>query len=523
MCGIAGTVGSGLTETDFTTLFAAVAHRGPSGSGVFRNDTTRLGMHRLHLRGGPARLPARDAGYVVAFNGQDYDAVGLAAEAASIRRGDPLDGMYAAAVYRDQRLVLRTDPQLIKPLFYRQLPEGTAFCSELRPLLNMARPTCEIDPEALTELFCYGWYLSDRTYAKDVRLVDCGPIVLDRVGSASSETQPAPHPAPRSRPPTPTDVRRAVAASVRRCVSGSGPFGLALSGGLDSSILAWELNAAGVEDLVTISVHSAEDPGITSLDELALPPRGAWTTWKHRSARMDDPADFFAEFEASIDAFAQPSTMSSLPLYRRLAAVAADSGVRVLLCGEGADEVFGGYHSYRGVSDLRHYYHRSDRLRLVTRLLGEAAVAGARRRFEARYGAASELRTVERKLRLARLLLRTDVCLMERTIEGRTPFLHGGVPELALAHPWDLATAAPGKTALRAAYQDALGARATAPKSRFKISDAVLGYVLSKPDVRARIELSQPGATDLLDRGFNADVACLVLSLAFLRERGLVT
>lgn len=544
MCGIAGTVGAGWPAADFDALFGAVRHRGPDGSGVHRAGAVTLGMHRLRLRGDDEQLPVRAADHVVAFNGQVYAAGGAepanaAEEATALVSARPaVDGMYSCAITdaAGSGVVLATDPFFIKPLFYRVAPNGVAFCSELAPLLRLA--PVSLDAEALTDLFTYGWYTGDRTFAADVRLVNRGPVTVrgDEVAVATAGlTDPPP-----LLPPAPTDaatLRAAIAGAVRRCAGGRGPFALAVSGGVDSTVLAWELDALGVEDLVTISVRSAEDPGLDSLELLGLPPRGAWRTWRHRVVDLTEPKEFLTEFEAATVEFAQPTTMSSLPLSRRLAEVAAEEGVRVVLSGEGADEVFGGYDSYRKVvepADVPAYYVFPRRDQLVRRLCGSAAVDRSRERFAARYGTVRDLRPVECELRLSRLLLRSDVTLMARSIEGRTPFLHHDVPRLAQAVPWTDSVAGSGKWALRSAYRDVIGARADRPKTRFKIADELLRRCIADESLAARMRdgvgaVFGSSGIDAVDDlrsdagGFDADICCLLLSTTVLVENGVLS
>jgi asparagine synthase (glutamine-hydrolysing) len=226
--------------------------------------------------------------------------------------------------------------------------------------------------------------------------------------------------------------------------------------------------------------------------------------------------------------------MSSLPLYQRLAEAAAEEGVRVLLTGEGVDELFCGYGSYskvHGLTSLIDYYRHPQRDNLVRTLFGEDGIATARARFSAMYSTYADLRYIEREIRLVRLLLRSDACLMSVSIEGRVPFLHNRVPEMALAIPWQELVIGHGKTALRRAYRDALGVRAVARKTRFKASDAVLRRCLGKHDLPERIlsaairVFGETAARRCLaalgsDEGFDADVCCLLISLTFLVENG---
>ena len=294
MCGIAGFYGRNTSREAFDKLFAGVAHRGPDASGVYHDDSLRMGMHRLKFRGADADLPVRGEGRISAYNGQLYGhfdegggysllAEGLGNEVATAwRHGTRADGMFALSIYSPQanRLVLRTDAHFIKPMFYRAGRGGVAFCSELGALLQSGEPN-RLDLDALAELFACGWYLSDQTCIHGVSLVWRNDVALD---SAGVELLPktAAGASPPVRPVDEASIRDTIRVSVERSTRGIGPLGLALSGGLDSSILAWQLNELGVEDLVCVTVRTADGgDDVRSLAELGLPAAGAWRSWKH--------------------------------------------------------------------------------------------------------------------------------------------------------------------------------------------------------------------------------------------------
>lgn len=549
MCGIAGMIGDGWAPAQFETLFDGISHRGPDHSGVHQSGNFRLGMNRLHIRGKAVPLPFNNGEAVAAFNGQIYgyfgdDDVHVAlasglAEEISVVRDTPatrIDGMYACVLAdpAGEDLLLTTDRQFIKPLFYRCSEEGAAFCSEFVPLARVGKSN-SIHFGALAELFTYGWYLSDQTYLSSIRTVCHSDLCLSG-GRLTEISKPLPSVEIPPEDPIP-HIRQRIQESVRQCLVGRGPFGLALSGGLDSSILAWEINAAGIEDLVTISVIMAETgDGLPTLEDLRLPAGGAWETWRHHTVVVDGSWDFLSAFKDSTLMFGHPTNMSSLPLFQLIAETAAKNGVRVLLSGEGVDEFFAGYASYRSVGTqvgVLGYYGHQPRLALIRRLFGEKVLASTQEHFVERYGKCPELRPVERELRLARLLLRTDICLMSQSVEGRVPFLHNRIPELALSIPWERHVAGQGKALLREAYARQVAQQTRTTKTRFKISDDVLRRLMNDETVTARVISSAGnvfGASSTresiealaTDAGFDSDICCLLLSLTFLIEEGFV-
>lgn len=548
MCGIAGMIGDGWAQGQFETLFDSISHRGPDCSGVYQSGNFWLGMKRLHIRGKACPLPFYNGESVAAFNGQIYGAYDdedarftLACDLdkeISIVRDIPsarINGMYACVLSdpSGEDLRLTTDYQFIKPLFYRFGEEGAAFCSEFVPLTRLGSSS-GIHSSALAELFTYGWYLGDQTYLSSIQKVGLSDLRLHN-GKLTEVPKLAPYVAIPLDDPA-TSIRRRVRESVRQCLSGRGPFGLALSGGLDSSILAWELNDAGIEDLITISVVMADTgDGLRSLDALNLPTGGAWETWRHHTVVVDGSWDFIAAFKSSTCMFGHPTNMSSLPLFQLIAKAAAEAGVRVLLSGEGVDELFAGYSSYSSImarGGVPGYYRHPPRLALVRHLFGGDVLATTQERFAERFGECLDLRYIERELRLVRLLLRTDVCLMSQSVEGRVPFLHNRIPDLALSIPWERHVTGQGKALMREAYATEIALRSRTTKTRFKVSDNVLRDLLADKAFTNRVvsaagQVFGASATrrslEVLatNDGFDSDICCLLLSLSFLVEEGI--
>jgi asparagine synthase (glutamine-hydrolysing) len=355
----------------------------------------------------------------------------------------------------------------IKPLYYRRISDGYAFASEISPLAQIEGERLDGQDGAVAEFMAFGRVLGDTTFYRQIRSVPPGATV--ELGESGALIGPGPQAGGGART---TDLRAAIRASVEGCLISDRPLGLALSGGLDSSIIAYELNALGVEDLATVSVRMrGVADGLDDLRQLGLPPGGAWNTWRHHLT-VFEPADLPPLIEDAVGA-GQPTRMTSFPLYLALARAAKEAGVVVLLTGEGADELFSGYESYLSwwgglrqqptFERLYEFALPAKRRAWLAGLLGPEAVAWCRARLQESCAEVADLepfralRRLELALSLEPLLLRTDYCLMRYGIEGRTPFLHGDVPALADAlGPRELCGRGQTKLALRAAYRDEL-------------------------------------------------------------------
>nr|MDQ2958641.1 asparagine synthase C-terminal domain-containing protein [Actinomycetota bacterium] len=276
-------------------------------------------------------------------------------------------------------------------------------------------------------------------------------------------------------PAGPPELRAAIAEAVRRTLLSDRPLGLALSGGLDSTIIAHEVQAAGIEDLDTISLTPQGDSdGVRSLDALGLAP-GAHQGWRHHHVEFG-PSQLLGQLAEAVSIMAAPTAMTSVPLYLAVAQAARQAGIVVLLVGEGADELFGGYRSYLGLEQADttfDFYHQLARAELVAELVGTEQLDAARQALREALPGHADVRAgvaeFERVHSLQPLLERTDLLTMACSIEARTPFLHGGIVAHADALAWaDKYGDGQTKRALRRAYADVLPRFAHEQKTPFR-------------------------------------------------------
>ncbi|MGF1427369.1 asparagine synthetase B family protein [Kitasatospora sp. LaBMicrA B282] len=504
-------------------------HRGPDGHGVHGDADSAVAMCRLRLRSRPGdRVPfrAEPGAPAHAFNGEVYavgpdawagtgpvtvPAGGLdEAEAVAARPAPALDGMYALVRREpDGSVEVTRDPLGIKPLYLRRHPDGVAVASELPALLDIFGPA-EPRPEAVAQFLLLGRVVDGGTFFRDIEPVPPGArlrLKEGRVQRLDSAARPAAgRPAEDRQVPGPAQLRAAVARAVERVLVADRPLGLALSGGLDSTVLAAELSLRGVTDLATVSVvPRGTGDGATDLAALRLPGT-AWRSWRHTFVEFG-PQDLLDGVADAVRALGEPTAMTSVPMYAALARLARASGIVALLVGEGADELFGGYRSYLGLAELADpadFYLSPARAELVRTLLGEPACAAARTAAGAALPpadgrpAAEVVREFEYVHSLEPLLRRADHLLMAQGVEGRTPFLHGGLPALATALPFDaLVHGGQTKVALRQAYAAELPHFAEEVKKPFRapVADWLTGPAAAR--VYAELTGHRARLTDL--------------------------
>ena len=508
MCGIYGILGGPGEAADAGILAIQrdLVNRGPDAQGVFASESLKMGMNRLHLWGDAASaVPFAVDDSVLSYNGEIYGHLypgdryvenlgGGADELRFFKQHDGrglADGMYAIAEFddRSKALTLTRDRFGIKPAFYGRRPDGSlVFSSCLRSffLEDVGFPR-QLRPSTLFDVFAYGFSLTGHTAFEGIDELLPGHRL--HAGSGGVSVAPSIDPSWSAGGNPGRDWRRMLRQSVVSCAKGNYPIGLAVSGGVDSTILAMELDSLGIEGISTFSVvlEEAQD-GIEHLSQLGLPRGGAWETWTHHHVRVSREM-FKNHMMSSTRQFAYPTDMHSLPLYAALAEIVKEAGIRVLLTGEGADEYFMGYEKYRtysGPQEPGAFYLGGDKGRFIREIFDADIVKAGTQRAD-RFSAGdfwSQVRQLEIRARLQKLLLRTDVILMEHGIEGRTPFLHSGLPEAALAVPPLEALGRTGKQMLRDAYKGELAHIASAPKRRFKAPEKLFWEVFESAQVR---------------------------------------
>lgn len=484
MCGIFG-YSTRKAEHPGDTLLAFMAdaqrHRGPDGWGIQRCEHSGLGMLRLRMRAAADEDEpiALGNGRFAAYNGEIYrthfgsvPSGGRGEIDALLQPADerPVDGMFAVAFFDSptETLTLTRDLYGIKPLYVRREPDTVMFASEVGAILPFSSDIA-VRCAAVHQFLAVGRPLDGQWFIANMEPLTTGASLHVQGGQATQGSrQWSPEYLLNSRgrtPPSPDALRTAIGQSVRRALISNYPIGVAVSGGLDSSIVCAEIAEAGVEDVTLISVRAeGSEDHLSDISDLGLHGT-AWHKWS-LVERVITPDEYFEMTKRAVRTFGFPTRMSSSALYLALADAAADCGATTLLVGEGADELFCGYDSYRayqvgGTLDA-HIFNRSLRSDI-----GQLISAADMARLDDAIAAYirnlpgsndwERLRMSDFSLVLEPLLARADHALMARTIEGRTPFLHGDVPEFAFR--FDEAAHLVGggtKQTLRAAYADRL-------------------------------------------------------------------
>lgn len=374
MCRIAGIVDRGNNNigNDIVAMRDSMAHGGPDSAGVYINEARAiaLGHRRLSLidlsDAGSQPMHSADGRLVIVFNGEIYNYLELKKELETLGQVftthtdteviiaayrqwgidsfKKLKGMFAFALYntaKDELLLVR-DQQGIKPLYYYIDNDKLYFASEIRAFKTLGRWPERSDwkiyfltygylPEPVTTLQGVKPLPKGTCLVVNVQTLGAKPVVFDETNYEAKITD---------LPTAIEAVRETLTLAVRRHMISDAPIGLFLSGGIDSSLLTLIAHQSGHKDLHTLSiVFEEEDFSEAPYQNIIAKKTGA-----HHKPFTLTKEQFVAAMPDILKAMDQP-TADGVNTYF-ICGYAKQYGLKAVLSGLGADELFGGYASF---------------------------------------------------------------------------------------------------------------------------------------------------------------------------------
>jgi asparagine synthase (glutamine-hydrolysing) len=359
MCGIAGIIGSRASVDTVNAMTSLLRHRGPDGEGSWSAPGVALGHRRLsiidlsHAGDQPMVLGSR----VLTYNGEIYNYEALRAQlpgpwrstcdtevllhllasegAAGLRK---VAGMFAFGIWEAEvrRLTLVRDRLGIKPLYYRILPDGLAFASELKALLVLDKPG--IDASAVRDYLFHGYVPAPKSIYRGICKLPAGHTLTWQDGHVRIERwwKPSTDIKVRTADETLEELDALLREVIPAHTLSDVPVGVFLSGGIDSALTASYLQAPHTYSL-----------GFDARERSEL--AGARAAAGHLGTVHTEMTAQAADFEQALDAipriFDEPFA-DSAAWSNYLIAQFARREVIVALSGEGGDEVFCGYPRY---------------------------------------------------------------------------------------------------------------------------------------------------------------------------------
>ena len=378
MCGIAGYYSSGslFHESDLHSMTEALAHRGPDSEGYFKDHHCGLGFKRLSIidlsASGNQPMTSGNGRYKMIYNGEVYNYQDLANElrlTASIDFKsnsdsevvleafsllgtgflEKLNGMFAIAIYDTEKkeLYLFRDRLGIKPLFYYRDGGSIAFASELKSFKKVKRIPQVINQQAIRTFLNIGYIPSPATIYQDIHSLEPGSYLkisestLEQTfyWKSSSKLMAEPIQDEKEALIKTSDL---LTSSVQLQMRSDVPFGVFLSGGIDSSLIAAQAVNLSGQKLNTFSVGFTESSHNEATYSKTI---AAFLRTDHHEffVSQQEALDLIDPFFETYDQpFADSSGIPTMIISRL-----AKRYVTVCLSGEGADELFWGYGFYK--------------------------------------------------------------------------------------------------------------------------------------------------------------------------------
>ncbi|MER7576515.1 N-acetylglutaminylglutamine amidotransferase [Streptomyces sp. NPDC126514] len=562
MCGLSGEIRFDGGRPDLAAvgrMTDGLADRGPDGHGTWTRGGVALGHRRLKIidlsdRGGQPMTDARGEVTGV-FNGCVYNYPELREEL--IRLGHRFEstsdtevvlnaylqwgtscvehfrGMFAFAIveHRTGRVILARDRLGIKPLYLARTPQRLRFASTLPALLAAGDVDTSLDPVALHQyLSWHATVAAPHTVLKGVRKLPPATVrVIEPDGSHKdhcywqpSYTRRAEH-AGMSADEWRDAVLDALRTAVRRRMVSDVPVGVLLSGGLDSSLIVALLADEGQRDLKTFSV-GFETEGGEKGDEFRYSDLVAREFGTDHRQMMVPSERVSTALDGAVAAMSEPMISHDVVAFHLLSEQVSKE-VKVVQSGQGADEVFAGYHWYPKLAEVSRedeperyaetYFDRShDDLARILRpelLTGDdvsgdfvrnhMAVPGAQTALDAALRLDTHVMLVDDPVK------RVDNMTMAWGLEARVPFLDHELVELAAACPPELKLADGGKGVLKEAGRKLLPREVVdRPKGYFPVPAIrhMAGPVLQR--VREALEAPEAKQRGLFQESYVAEL-----------------
>ncbi len=383
MCGIVGYSGS-FSQQQLAQASLRQRHRGPDDAGEFVDTNAGIGLGHLRLSIidlsplGHQPMTSRDGDVVLIFNGEIYNFLDLRAELESqghrfrghsdtevllqlyLAHGDAmlerLNGIFAFAIWnhRHRSLLIARDALGVKPVYYAETARGVAFASEIKSLLELVPEARELDAAALHRYLSFLWCPGEGTPLRAVRKLGPGEAMLVRDGKVARRWSWYQLPAFRQSAPQLSEAEAVsgtlehLRRAVHRQLVSDVPVGAMLSGGLDSSAVV-TLAREQISDLRCFTIESADGQEAGTTDDLPYARRVAAQLQLPLEVVRIDSGRMASDLEGMVaqldEPLADPAPLNLFYISR----LAREHGIKVLLSGGGADDLFTGYRRHVAV------------------------------------------------------------------------------------------------------------------------------------------------------------------------------
>jgi asparagine synthase (glutamine-hydrolysing) len=386
MCGICGVYEYGISEPGVNdrlidAMRDSMRHRGPDDAGSYISSDRRVGLGNRRLAivdlspAGRGPMPNEDASAWITYNGEIYNHEALRAEL--IQRGhryrsrtdtetivhlyeehgltfvNHLDGDFALGIWDDKkrRLVLARDRVGVKPLYYTAAEGRLIFASEIKSLLLHPAVSRELDEQALYHYLTFLTTPAPQTLFAGIKKLPAGCMLTCDAGGTIEVTRywdavprdEDPIIAPGDEAAIAAEVRRLLLDSIEKRMMSDVPFGVFLSGGIDSTANVALMARLMSQPVRTFTVGYRDEPAYNEIEEARYVAEHYGTEHHEVMIGQQELMDFLPDMVFHQDEpIADPVCV---PIYY-VSRLARETGTRVIQVGEGSDELFCGYQDY---------------------------------------------------------------------------------------------------------------------------------------------------------------------------------
>ena len=372
MCGIYGITAR---DTKFINQYIdKCSHRGPDGRGTWHDDTVTLGHNLLSIMADPgvSRQPwITPKGNILVYNGEIFnyyelktkykqfiDATGCDTELLAwgldnfgLNFIDEIDSMHGFAYYniKKKEIILSRDHAGIKPVFYAEVKEGLVFGSEIKGMLDKVPNSRSIDRVAMSCLGHTGINATRHSIFRGIKKLLAGETIVYDVANKRIKERKRYFIKPNSNKKfDPEEFRDMVRKTVKMCSIGQRQIGVFLSGGLDSSMIAYELNKlmppattfTNKIDPCPPAIHEDFNSDANMAKLLAKE-----NEFLHTEVNIT-PETIINSWRDAIYYMEQPMYNQSIAMYCYTNKFLSDNGIVVTMAGDMGDEILGGYPKY---------------------------------------------------------------------------------------------------------------------------------------------------------------------------------
>ena len=374
MCGIYG-----ITDNDpeFIKQYIEICkHRGPDGSDIWTSDHVTLGHNLLSIMAEPnkSQQPWKTPkGNRLVYNGEifnynelvkkyknftnstgcDTELLAWGLDEHGINFINEIDSMHGFAYYDLQRntITLSRDHAGIKPLYYAEIDKGLVFASELKGMLDIVPNARTLDNLACSMMTRTGTNPLRNTMFTNIKKVLPGETIVYDLQTRTLNCAQRIYIKPNAdKDYSKNELKEMFAQTVRQCAIGQRKIGVFLSGGLDSSVVAYELqqltNSVNTfTNRITPEVRADED---FNSDSKVAKRFASEQNFNHHDVVIS-PSEYLSAWQDSVWYMEQPNYNPSNPMYCYTNKYLADNDIVVTLAGDMGDELFGGYPKYKNL------------------------------------------------------------------------------------------------------------------------------------------------------------------------------